>query len=74
MIIPAELTAKHGVVQEDVFRKGADARGIEDAVFELATLANDHLQTARSMFKEDGFEGKIPRAVMPVFMAGVSPL
>ncbi|KAK0221836.1 isoprenoid synthase domain-containing protein [Armillaria fumosa] len=72
MIIPAELTAKHGVVQEDVFRKGADAPGIEDAVFELATLANDHLQTARSMFKEDGFEGKVPRAVMPVFMAGVS--
>ncbi|KAK0201903.1 Squalene/phytoene synthase [Desarmillaria ectypa] len=74
MIIPAEITAKHRVVQEDVFRKGGDARGIEDAAFELATLTNDHLQTARSMFKEDGFEGKVPRTVMPVFMAGVCSL
>ena len=72
MVIPAEITAKHGVVQEEVFRKGSGARGIEDAVFELATLANDHLNTARSMFTEGGFGGKIPPAVMPVFLAGVS--
>ncbi|KIY72525.1 hypothetical protein CYLTODRAFT_344004 [Cylindrobasidium torrendii FP15055 ss-10] len=69
MVIPTEITAKHGVVQEEVFRKGGGARGIDEAVFELATLANDHLHTARSMFKETG--GKIPPAVMPVFLAGV---
>ncbi len=71
MVVPAEITAKHGVVQEDVFRKGSGARGIDEAVFELATLANDHLNTARSMFKEGGFEGKVPPTVMPVFLAGV---
>jgi hypothetical protein len=49
MVIPAEITLKHGVVQEEVFRQGPQARGIEDAVFEFATVAHDHLKTARSM-------------------------
>ncbi|KAL0579125.1 hypothetical protein V5O48_002857 [Marasmius crinis-equi] len=71
MIIPAEITAKHGVVQEEVFRKGKEARGIDDAVFEFATLANDHLITARSMFNEEGLKGKIPQEAMAVFLAGV---
>lgn len=72
MIIPAEITAKHGVSQEDVFRYGPEAQGIEDAVFEFATLANDHLLTAQDMFKEEGMGGKIPMEAMPIFLAGVS--
>lgn len=71
MIIPAEITAKHGVSQEDVFRYGPQAQAIEDAVFEFATVANDHLITAREMFKEDGMDGKVPPGAMPVFLAGV---
>ena len=70
MVIPAEITAKHGVSQEDVFRKGPTAKGIEDAVFEFATIANDNMLTAREMFKEDS--GKVPRNAMPVFGAGAS--
>ncbi|KAJ3830756.1 isoprenoid synthase domain-containing protein [Lentinula raphanica] len=70
MVVPAEITAKHGVVQEDVFRKGPAAKGIDDAVFEFATLANDHLVTARSMFNQE-FGGKVPQEAMPVFLAGV---
>jgi len=69
MIIPAEVTAKHGVSQEDVFRKGPAANGIDDAVFEFATIANDNMITAREMFKEG--TGKAPRDAMPVFGAGV---
>ncbi|KAH9936315.1 isoprenoid synthase domain-containing protein [Fomitopsis serialis] len=38
MMIPAEITARHGVSQEEVFRKGGQASGIEDAVFEFATV------------------------------------
>lgn len=72
MIIPAEITAKHGVSQEDVFRHGPEAQGIEDAVFEFATVANDHLITAREMFKDEGMGGKVPASAMPVFVAGVS--
>ncbi|KIK65532.1 hypothetical protein GYMLUDRAFT_39002 [Collybiopsis luxurians FD-317 M1] len=53
MVIPAEITAKHNVVQEEVFRIGPGAKGLDDAVFEFATIANDHLRTAQEMF-EDG--------------------
>ncbi|KAF9064887.1 isoprenoid synthase domain-containing protein [Rhodocollybia butyracea] len=66
MVIPSEITAKHGVVQEDVFRSGPAVQGIDDAVYEFATLANDHLDTARNMLKEG-----VPQAAMPVFLAGV---
>lgn len=72
MVIPAEITAKHGVNQEQVFRKGPGAEGIEEAVYEFATLANDHMITARDTFKEEGMGGKVPRRAMPVFLAGVS--
>ncbi|THU87048.1 hypothetical protein K435DRAFT_745713 [Dendrothele bispora CBS 962.96] len=71
MVIPAEITAKHGVVQEEVFRKGPSTAGIDDAVFEFATVANDHLATARSMFEQKGFDGRVPANAMSVFLAGV---
>ncbi|RPD62423.1 hypothetical protein L226DRAFT_458098 [Lentinus tigrinus ALCF2SS1-7] len=72
MVIPAELTARHEVRQEDVFRKGGNANGISDAVFEFATVANDNLLTAREMFKQSGSgDGKVPRPVMPVFLYGL---
>ena len=71
MIIPAEITAKHSVTQEDVFRHGPHAAGIEDAVFEFATIANDHLLTARDMFRDEAMGGKVPLRAMPVFLAGV---
>lgn len=70
MVIPAEVTARHGVSQEEVFRKGGNAQGIDEAVFEFATVANDHLITAREMFKESG--GKVPEDARPVFLAAVS--
>ncbi|KAF8967161.1 isoprenoid synthase domain-containing protein [Flammula alnicola] len=72
MAIPAEITAKHGVSQEDVFWHGPDARGIEDAVFEFATIAHDQLNTAREMLvNSEGSNGRVPGEAMPVFLAGV---
>ena len=70
MVIPAEITAKHGVTQEEVFRKGPSSKGIDDAVFDLATIANDHIMTAREMFGDDA--GRVPRVAMPIFGAGAS--
>jgi NADH dehydrogenase [ubiquinone] 1 alpha subcomplex assembly factor 6 len=70
MVIPAEITAKRGVSQEDVFRKGPAAKGIDDAVFDFARIANDNMITAREMFKEGA--GKVPQDAMPVFGAGAS--
>ncbi|PSR74793.1 hypothetical protein PHLCEN_2v9507 [Hermanssonia centrifuga] len=69
MVIPAEITARHSVNQEEVFRKGGNAKGIDDAVFEFATIANDHLITAREMMKETG--GKVPVPARPVFVSAV---
>ncbi|EKM49521.1 uncharacterized protein PHACADRAFT_166889 [Phanerochaete carnosa HHB-10118-sp] len=69
MVIPAEVTARHGVSQEEVFRQGGNAKGIDDAAYEFATLANDHLITAREMFKDTA--GKVPGPVKPVFLNAV---
>jgi NADH dehydrogenase [ubiquinone] 1 alpha subcomplex assembly factor 6 len=68
LIIPPQITAKHGLRQEDVFRYGGDAKGIDDAVFEFATAANDNLITAREMFE------KAPdrKVIWPIFMSEVS--
>jgi NADH dehydrogenase [ubiquinone] 1 alpha subcomplex assembly factor 6 len=71
MIIPADITAKHSVRQEDVFRHGAQAGGIEDAVFEFATMGNDHLLTARDVFNAEVMGGRVPTRAMPVFLTGV---
>ncbi|KIM89068.1 hypothetical protein PILCRDRAFT_95104 [Piloderma croceum F 1598] len=60
MVIPAEITAKHGVNQEEVFRLAPSVKGLEEAVFEFATVANDHVITARDMFKDAA--GKVPVA------------
>ncbi|CEL62485.1 NADH dehydrogenase (ubiquinone) complex I, assembly factor 6 OS=Bos taurus GN=NDUFAF6 PE=2 SV=1 [Rhizoctonia solani AG-1 IB] len=67
MVIPAEITAKHGVRQEEVFRMGGDAHGIDDAVFEFATVANDHILTARDTFKNS----RVPSEAMPAFLSAV---
>ncbi|CAO3693686.1 unnamed protein product [Umbelopsis ramanniana] len=64
LVLPAEITAKHNIVQEDVFRQG-HAEGLEDAVFDVATAAHDHLLTARSMLKS------VPPAAMPVILSAV---
>lgn len=67
MVIPTEITSKHGVVHERVFRDGPLAEGIDNAVFEFATQANDQLSLARSIFEN----GKVPLTVLPIFLAGV---
>jgi NADH dehydrogenase [ubiquinone] 1 alpha subcomplex assembly factor 6 len=67
--IPLDVCARHGVKQEEVFRRGGNAPGVDAAVYDFAVLANDHLLTAREVFKGTG--GKVPEAAMPVFLTGV---
>ncbi|KAI5816371.1 Squalene/phytoene synthase [Pyronema omphalodes] len=50
--LPTRVLADHGVRGEDVIREKGEAKGIKDAVFEVATRANDHLITARKMVEE----------------------
>ena len=49
--LPLDVMAETGVREEDVLRQGADAPGLRDAVFTVATRASDHLITARQMLK-----------------------
>ena len=49
--LPLDVMAEAGVRDEDVLRQGAEAPGLRDAVFAVATRASDHLITARQMLK-----------------------
>ncbi|EJC98096.1 uncharacterized protein FOMMEDRAFT_162448 [Fomitiporia mediterranea MF3/22] len=71
MVIPASITAKHHVNQEEVFRRGPAASGLQDAVYEFAIVANDHLITARDMFKGSNGLHEVPREAMSVFLNAV---
>lgn len=51
LLLPLDIMAEEGVREEDVFRQGPNAPGLQDAVFKVATRANDHLITAREMLK-----------------------
>jgi len=51
VLLPLDIMAGSGVKEEDILRRGAKAPGLKDAVFQVATRANDHLITAREMLK-----------------------
>ncbi len=51
LLLPLDVMAEAGVKEEDVFRKGPNAEGLQDAMFKVATRANDHLITAREMLQ-----------------------
>lgn len=49
--LPLDIMAEVGLKEEEVFRQGASAPGLKDAVFKVATRANDHMITATQMLK-----------------------
>jgi NADH dehydrogenase [ubiquinone] 1 alpha subcomplex assembly factor 6 len=51
VLLPLDIMADAGVQEERVLREGSAAPGLRDAVFTVATRANDHLITAREMLK-----------------------
>ncbi|KAK4167632.1 NADH dehydrogenase complex I, assembly factor 6 [Cladorrhinum sp. PSN259] len=51
LLLPLDIMADAGLKEEDVFRYGPKAEGLQDAIFHVATRANDHLITAREMLK-----------------------
>jgi len=80
MPIPTEITAKHNVSHEDVFRYYGNAKGVSDAVFEFACIAKEELDVARTILAEGSHHGhsgeglnnvKVPGEVLPVFLSGV---
>ncbi|KAF9178984.1 NADH dehydrogenase (ubiquinone) complex I, assembly factor 6 [Haplosporangium sp. Z 767] len=65
MVIPAEITAKHNLSQEALFRNPTITAALQDATLEVATAAHVHLATAQSYMEN------LPRAAIPVLMAGI---
>ncbi|KAI9256948.1 Squalene/phytoene synthase [Sporodiniella umbellata] len=63
LVLPAEITAKFHVSQENVFRGNVD--GLDDVVYDVATAAYDQLLTARSLLSS------IPGAAFPVLLSAV---
>ena len=59
VLLPLDVMAETGVKEEDIFRQGAAAPGLRDAVFTVATRANDHLITAREMLTKLRSEGTV---------------
>jgi NADH dehydrogenase [ubiquinone] 1 alpha subcomplex assembly factor 6 len=49
LLLPLDVMAGAGLREEDVFRNGSEAPGLQDAVFKVATQAHDHLLTARQI-------------------------
>lgn len=71
MNIPADIAAKHGIVEEDVLRNGSNAKGLKDGLWDIGTRGMDELITARRELKGSG--GKVdPGNVMPLFLSVVS--
>lgn len=69
VVFPLDVCAEFSLRQEDVLRQGSGAAGLSDAVFKVATLANDHLITARKMLADAGEEAK--GAVFAGFLSAV---
>ncbi|KAK6947617.1 Peptidase C13, legumain [Dillenia turbinata] len=66
--IPAKVAAKHGLLWEEGGQRGIrmDSReGINEAVFEMASVANDHLMKARQL------AGTVPAEAVPVLLPAV---
>ncbi|PVH95750.1 hypothetical protein DM02DRAFT_645160 [Periconia macrospinosa] len=59
VLLPLDVMASSGVKEEEVFRLGAEAPGLRDAVFTVATRANDHLITAREMLAKLRSDGDV---------------
>lgn len=49
VMLPLDIMAQSAVREEEVFRRGAEASGLRDAVFAVATRASDHLITVQQM-------------------------
>lgn len=64
--IPQEVLIKNGVNQERVLRAKVDDKGVEDCIFEIATMAYQHLEKARSL------KNYVPKSVRPIFLPAIS--
>lgn len=63
--IPLQIAAKHGLSQEELYR-GEHNEALENAVFEIASTANTHLEKAQEL------SHTVPKEALPVLLPAVS--
>ncbi|XP_026468564.1 NADH dehydrogenase (ubiquinone) complex I, assembly factor 6-like isoform X2 [Ctenocephalides felis] len=61
VFLPQQILMKHGLSQEQIIRK-QDSKGSRDAIFEIASEANYHLEKARELTKS------VPKEARPVLL------
>lgn len=76
VILPAEVLRKHNIVDQAViegFEKGQMHPQLKDAIFDVATAANDHLLAARSKLAllKENTGSKVPPSLVITAMAAV---
>ncbi|XP_034102603.1 NADH dehydrogenase (ubiquinone) complex I, assembly factor 6 homolog [Drosophila albomicans] len=64
--VPLEVLVKHGVSQERILRSDRNDKGVEECIFEVASLANTHLKLTRQLLPE------VPRVVRKIFLPAVA--
>jgi NADH dehydrogenase [ubiquinone] 1 alpha subcomplex assembly factor 6 len=64
LCLPSQIMAKYSISAEQVLRKGPPLN-FSDAIFEIATRANDQLLTARSFSKD------VPKEAIPALLSAV---
>lgn len=62
--VPQEILMRHGVSQERILRDQKEDVGVEEAVFEMATVAHQHLLKARALHKEN-FSPVVAELLLP---------
>lgn len=64
--IPQEILMKHGVSQERFFRSKPNDKGVEDVVFDVATLGHQHLEKSLALMS------KVPKESSKVFLTSIA--
>lgn len=64
--IPQEILMKHGVSQERFYRNTKGDKGVEEVVFEVATLAHQHLEKSQKLMP------KVPKDARLVFLSSIA--
>lgn len=68
--VPIELMSKHNATHEDILRGRGDKQNVKDVVFEIASRAHQHLNTADDLIVE--LRNSQTKAFRSLFLSAVS--
>ncbi|KAI8841023.1 isoprenoid synthase domain-containing protein [Chytriomyces cf. hyalinus JEL632] len=70
LYLPSDLLAQHHVSTEEIFRKGP-SEPLSDVVFDVASVANDHVTTARSHIAESAAKNEFPQIALTALLPAI---